>query len=487
MPPRLTARDFDQELLILFDAYVHGNLDRRGFLSKAQKFAKAGVTAAGLLAALSPDFAAGQQVRQDDARIHAERVTYPSPHGNGQVKGYLARPANAGTTKLAPILVIHENRGLNPHIEDIARRLALDGFMAFAPDALTPLGGYPGDEDKAREAFAKLDQGKAQQDFLAAAAWLRARPDANGKLGAVGFCYGGGVVHMLSTHLPDLNAGVPFYGNTPAPEEAVKVKAPLLIQQAEVDERINAAWPAYEAALKAAGVKYTAYRYSGTQHGFNNDTTPRYDAGAAKLAWERTVAFFKANLSIGAMNVAAVTRPVVQSVRLRGTLQAVTRERITVKTRDGEVVELVLPASAPINETYAMSLGDVQPGSFIGVGAMPQADGSQKAIAVTVFPESARGQGEGFRPFDFAPQSTMTNATVAEVTSASSGRRLVVRWRDGEKVIVVPPEAPVVSFRPGDRGLLVPGASVSVSAAEIEGQPTVQRISAGRNGFTVPY
>lgn len=297
--PRLTAQDFDQELLILFDAYVHGNLDRRGFLAEAQKFAKAGVTAAGLLAALSPDFAAGQQVRPNDPRLKTDYVTYPSPAGNSTVRGYLARPASAGSSKLPAVLVIHENRGLNPHIEDIARRLALDGFMAFAPDALTPLGGYPGDEDKAREAFAKLDQPKAQQDFLAAARWLKARPDATGKLGVVGFCYGGGIVHILATRMPDLDAGVAFYGNTPVPEEAAKVKAPLLINQAGIDERINAAWPAYEAALKAAGVKYTAYRYPGTQHGFNNDTTPRYDAAAAKLAWERTVAFFKTHLRAG--------------------------------------------------------------------------------------------------------------------------------------------------------------------------------------------
>jgi carboxymethylenebutenolidase len=297
MPQRLTAQDFDQELLILFDAYVHGNLDRRGFLGQAQKFAKAGITAAGLLAALSPDFAAGQQVRTDDPRLKTERLNYSSAAGSGSVKGYLARPAGAGSNKLPAVLVIHENRGLNPHIEDIARRLALDGFMAFAPDALTPLGGYPGDEDKARELFARLDQGKAGEDFLAAAMWLRARADATGKLGVVGFCYGGGIVHRLALRIPDLNAAVPFYGNTPAPEEAPRVKAPLLIQQADVDERINAAWPAYEAALKAAGVKYTAYRYPGTQHGFNNDTTPRYDAAAAKLAWERTVAFLKTNLA----------------------------------------------------------------------------------------------------------------------------------------------------------------------------------------------
>jgi carboxymethylenebutenolidase len=299
MPPRLTAQDFDQELLILFDAYVHGNLDRRGFLNKAQKFAKAGVTAAGLLAALSPNFAAGQQIAKDDARLKTEMLSYPSPAGSGTMKGYLARPASAGGNKLPAVLVIHENRGLNPHIEDITRRLALDGFMAFAPDALTPLGGYPGDEDKARTAFATLDQTKSREDFIAAATWLKARADASGKLGAVGFCYGGGIAHMLATRMSDLDAAVPFYGNSPAPEEAVKVKAPLLVHLAAVDERINAAWPAYEAALKAAGAKVVAHQYPGTQHGFNNDTTPRYDAAAAKLAWERTLAFFKANLAAG--------------------------------------------------------------------------------------------------------------------------------------------------------------------------------------------
>ena len=297
MQSRLTAQDFDQELLILFDAYVHGGIDRRGFLAGAQRFAKAGVTAAGLLAALSPNFAAGQQVKPDDARLQTEWITVPSPAGNGTIKGYLARPASAGGARLPMVLVIHENRGLNPHIEDITRRLALDGFMAFAPDALTPLGGYPGDEDKAREAFAQLDQAKTREDFLASVAWLRARPDGNGKLGAVGFCYGGGIVHWLATRLPDLAAGVPFYGNTPAPQEAAKVKAPLLVQLAGTDERINAAWPAYDAALKAAGVKHQAFQYAGTQHGFNNDTTPRYDAAAAKLAWDRTIAFFKANLA----------------------------------------------------------------------------------------------------------------------------------------------------------------------------------------------
>ena len=296
MPPRLTAQDFDQELLTLFDAYVHGGMDRRGFLDKAQKFAKAGVTAAGLLAALSPNFAAGQQVRQDDPRLTIERVSYPSPNGTGSVKGYLVRPASAGSSKLPAILVVHENRGLNPHIEDIARRLALDGFMAFAPDGLTVAGGYPGDEDKAREAFGKLDGPKMLEDFLAAAQWLKARNDSTGKLGVVGFCYGGGVAHQLAIRLPDLNASVPFYGNVPAPADAAKVKAPMLVHLAGMDERINAAWPAYEAALKTAGARFTMHQYAGTQHGFNNDTTPRFDVPAAKLAWDRTVAFFKATL-----------------------------------------------------------------------------------------------------------------------------------------------------------------------------------------------
>jgi len=296
MQPRLTAKDFDQDLLILFDAYVHGDLDRRGFLSQAQKFATAGMTAAGLLAALTPNFAAGQQVPPADPRLKTERVSYPSTAGNGTVNGYLVRPANAGSKKLPAVLVIHENRGLNPHIEDIARRLALDGFMAFAPDALTPLGGYPGDEDKAREAFGKLDQARTREDFVAAANWLNGRPDSSGKIGAVGFCWGGGMVHTLTTRLPELNAAVAFYGNTPAPSEAAKVKTPLLVHQAGIDERINAAWPAYEAALKAAKVELHVYQYPGTQHGFNNDTTPRYDAAAAKLAWSRTMDFFRDEL-----------------------------------------------------------------------------------------------------------------------------------------------------------------------------------------------
>ena len=292
---RQTAQDFDQELLILFDAYVHGVIDRRGFLEGAKKFATAGMTAGALLAALSPNFAAGQQIAKDDKRIVTQMLSYPSTAGSGTVKGYLAKPASANG-KLPAILVIHENRGLNPHIEDIARRLALENFIAFAPDALTPLGGYPGDEDKARELFAQLDQKKCVEDFLAASTFLKSREEFSGKMGVVGFCYGGGMAHTLSTRLPELNAAVSFYGNHPALEEAAKVKTPLLIHFAGVDERINAAWPAYQAALNAATVSYTAHVYPGTQHGFNNDTTPRYDGAAAKLAWERTLAFFNTRL-----------------------------------------------------------------------------------------------------------------------------------------------------------------------------------------------
>jgi len=293
---RLTAADFDQELLILFDAYVHGDIDRRTFLDRARKFAVGGLTAAGLLTALSPKFAQAQVVKPDDARLVTSRIEYASPKGHGTVKGYLARPASA-SGKLPTVLVVHENRGLNPHIEDITRRLALDGYLAFAPDMLTSLGGYPGDEDKARALFAQLDQAKCREDFLAAYEVLKARPESNGKVGVVGFCYGGGIAHMLATRVPTLAAAVPFYGNHPPAEDAAWVKAPLQIHFAAVDERINAAWPAYEKELKAAGVRYTAHTYPGTQHGFNNDTTPRFDAAAAQLAWGRTLDFFKTHLS----------------------------------------------------------------------------------------------------------------------------------------------------------------------------------------------
>ena len=292
---RKKASDFDQDLLILFDAYVHGAIDRRGFLDKAKKYAVGGMTAGMLLDALNPKFAEAQQVAKDDKRIKTETLEFESPQGNGKVKGYLVVPANA-KGKLPGVLVVHENRGLNPHIEDIARRLALDNFVAFAPDALTPLGGYPGDEDAARTAFQKLDQAKTREDFVAAATVLKARPECSGRVGVVGFCYGGGIANMLATRLPDLGGAVPFYGRQPAAADVPKIKAPLLIHYAENDQGVNAGWPEYEAALKANNIRYTAYIYPGTQHGFNNDTTPRYDEAAAKLAWQRTVDFFNQHL-----------------------------------------------------------------------------------------------------------------------------------------------------------------------------------------------
>ncbi|GGE69608.1 dienelactone hydrolase family protein [Massilia psychrophila] len=292
---RLTANDFDPEVLKLFDQYVHGQLDRRGFLSQAGRYAVGGATAASLLATLSPSFAA-QQVAAADPRIRASFVEYPSPQGNGTLRGYLVQPANT-KGKLPTVLVAHENRGLNPHIEDITRRLALDGFIAFAPDALFPLGGYPGDEDKARALFAKLDQLKTRADFVAAAQVLKALPNGNGKVGVVGFCWGGGIANYLATVMPDLAAAVPFYGVQAPAVDAAKIEAPLMVHDAEKDERIRAGWPAYEAALKAAGVRYQYFVYAGTEHGFNNDTTPRYDEAAAKLAWQRTVDFFKKHLA----------------------------------------------------------------------------------------------------------------------------------------------------------------------------------------------
>jgi carboxymethylenebutenolidase len=292
---RKTAADFDPEVLKLFDQYVHGGISRRDFLSSATRYAVGGSTAATLLATLSPSFAA-PLVTPDDKRLTARFVELPSPQGNGTVRGYLVTPKES-KGKLPLVLVVHENRGLNPHIEDIARRLALDGFIAFAPDALHVLGGYPGDEDKARDLFGKLDQTKTRVDFVTAARWLQQQPEGNGKLGVVGFCYGGGIANYLATQLPDLQAAVPFYGAQPKADDAARIKAPLLIHDAGNDERIRAGWPAYEKALKEAGVNYQYHVYPGVEHGFNNDTTPRYDAAAAKLAWQRTTDFFRARLS----------------------------------------------------------------------------------------------------------------------------------------------------------------------------------------------
>ncbi len=294
--PKKTIADFDPDLLILFDAYVHGHVDRRGFLNRATKFAVGGVTAGMLLDSLSPNFAEAQKVAPSDARIKADVVSYPSPQGTGTMKGYLVRPASASGT-LPGVVVVHENRGLNPHIEDIARRLALDNFIAFAPDALTPLGGYPaGGEDEARGMFGKLDQAKTREDMVAAATFLQAHAECTGLIGAVGFCWGGGIANMLATRVPTLGAAVPFYGSAPAAEDVPNIKAQLLIHNAGTDTRINAGWPAFEAALKAATVRHAMHLYEGASHGFNNDTTPRYDEAAATLAWKRTLDFFNAEL-----------------------------------------------------------------------------------------------------------------------------------------------------------------------------------------------
>lgn len=293
MEERKKASDYPQEVLDLFDKYVHGGIDRRGFLEGAQKFATGAVTAAMIFESLRPNYAWAQQVPKDDPRIKTEYVTVPSPEGNGSIKGYLVMPAK-GRGKLGGILVIHENRGLNPYIEDVARRLGTEGYLAFAPDGLTSLGGYPGDDDKGRDLFAKVDKPKLNEDFVAAAKWLKAHPRCKGKIGAVGFCFGGGVVNMLATRLgKDLNAGVPFYGGQPSPEDAQKVKAPLLLQFAGLDTRINAGWPGYEGILKDNKVHAEAFFYENANHGFHNDTTPRYDEAAAKLAWKRTLEFFK--------------------------------------------------------------------------------------------------------------------------------------------------------------------------------------------------
>ncbi len=292
---RKKASDFPQEVLNLFDGYVHGRMSRRDFLDRAGKYAVGGFTAAAMLESLRPNFAWAEQVKKDDPRIKAEYIEYPSPQGSGTMKGYLVKPASA-TGKMPAVVVIHENRGLNPYIEDVTRRVALLNYIAFAPDALTPLGGYPGDEETAVKAFATLDPAKRMEDLVTGALYVRNRPESNGKLAAVGFCFGGGISNMLAVRLPDLAGAVPFYGVQPTAADVAKIKAPLLIHYAGLDERINAGWPAYEAALKANNVRYEAFIYPNVNHGFHNDTTPRYDEAAAKLAWQRTVDFFNKNL-----------------------------------------------------------------------------------------------------------------------------------------------------------------------------------------------
>ena len=293
---RKKSSDYPQELLNLFDRYVHGELDRRGFLEGAKKFAVGGMTATAIWESLRPNYAWAQQVPKDDSRLKTENATVPSPEGNGSIKGYLVRPAKA-TGKLPGVLVVHENRGLNPYIEDVARRLGTENFMAFAPDGLTSVGGYPGDDEKGGAAFQKVDRAKMTEDFVAAARWLKSRPDCTGKIGVVGFCYGGGIANTLAVRMSDnLAAAVAFYGAAPPAADVAKIKAAVLVHHGSMDTRLAGGWPAYEEALKANHVQHEGYIYEGAQHGFHNDTTPRYDEKAAKLAWQRTLEFFNKSL-----------------------------------------------------------------------------------------------------------------------------------------------------------------------------------------------
>ena len=292
---RMKASDFPQEVLDIFDHYVHGEISRRDFIDRAAKFAVGGMSAAAMLEALRPNYAFAQHVPKNDARIHAEYLTYPSPKGSGTMRGYFVTPANANG-KLPGIVVIHENRGLNPYIEDVARRLAVANYLAFAPDALAPLGGYPGDEEKAAKLFASLDPAKRTEDLMEAVPYLESRPECNGRVGAVGFCFGGGIVNMMAVRFPALAAAVSFYGVQPSAADTARIKAPLLIHYAGLDTRIDAGWPAWKAALDANHVRYAEYTYPNVNHGFHNDTTPRYDEAAATLAWSRTLAFFDRHL-----------------------------------------------------------------------------------------------------------------------------------------------------------------------------------------------
>ena len=289
---RLTAKDFPQELLELYDYYAHGRITKREFLDRAAKFAVGGITAAALLASMSPNYALAQQVPFTDPDIVAEYVTYPSPNGHGEVRGYLVRPAKV-EGKLPAVVVVHENRGLNPYIEDVARRLAKAGFIALAPDGLSSKGGYPGNDEKGRELQQQVDPTKLMNDFFAAIEFLMKNDATTGKVGIVGFCYGGGVASAAAVAYPELGAAVSFYGRQPKTEDVPKIQAPILLQYGELDTRINEGWPAYEAALKANGKTYEGFIYPGANHGFHNDSTPRYDKAAADLAWARTIDWFK--------------------------------------------------------------------------------------------------------------------------------------------------------------------------------------------------
>ncbi|MEF3046146.1 YghX family hydrolase [Pseudotabrizicola sp. L79] len=293
---RLTAKDFQPEILELYDYYAHGKITKREFLDRAAKFAVGSMTAAAILSAMQPNYALAQQVMADDADITAETITYPSPNGHGDVKGYLVRPANA-TGTLGAVVVVHENRGLNPYIEDVARRVAKAGYIALAPDGLTSVGGYPGNDDQGRELQQQVDPTKLMNDFFAAIEFLTAHAEVNGKVGIVGFCYGGGVCNAAAVAYPELACAVPFYGRQAAAEDVPRIQAPLLLHFAELDTRINEGWPAYEAALQANGKVFEGHIYPGVNHGFHNDTTPRYDEAAAKLAWDRTLAWFATYLT----------------------------------------------------------------------------------------------------------------------------------------------------------------------------------------------
>jgi len=288
---RKKASDFPQELLDLFHLYVHGDISRRAFLEGAGKFAVGGLTAAGIFEMLKPNYAWAQQVPKDDKRIRTEYATVPSPQGNGSIKGYLVRPANAAG-KFPAVLVVHENRGLNQYIEDVARRLGTANFLAFAPDGLTSVGGYPGDDEQGGKLFGQVDRAKMTEDFVAAANWLKARPESTGRIGVVGFCFGGGIANTLAVRMPELGAAVPFYGAAAPIAEVPKIKAAVLVHHGEMDAKLVAGWPAYEEALKANKIRYEGYVYPKAQHGFHNDTTPRYDEAAAKLAWQRTLDWF---------------------------------------------------------------------------------------------------------------------------------------------------------------------------------------------------
>ena len=292
---RLTAKDFAPEILELYDFYAHGLITKREFLDRAAKYAVGTMTAAAILGAMSPNYALAEQVSFNDPDIRAEYITYPSPNGHGEVRGYLVRPSGA-EGKLPSVVVVHENRGLNPYIEDVARRLAKAGFMALAPDGLTSVGGYPGNDDEGRALQKTVDATKLMNDFFAAVEHLMAHERSTGNVGIVGFCYGGGVCNAAAVAYPELKAAVPFYGRQAAAEDAPKIKASLMLHYAGLDERINEGWPAYEAALQAAGTDYQAFIYEGVNHGFHNDSTPRYDEAAAELAWGRTVDFFREKL-----------------------------------------------------------------------------------------------------------------------------------------------------------------------------------------------